>query len=60
MCAVKVCVLSCRVDTSHLTGQLPDLVRDVELPGGYNLDDYSTTQVRKGCVILVALWDPRS
>ena len=37
---------SSRVDTAHLTGQLPDLVRDVQLPGGYNLDDYSTTQVR--------------
>ena len=39
-------MLSSRVDTSHLTGQLPDLVREVQLPGGYNLEDYSTTQVR--------------
>ena len=53
-------MLSCRVDTSHLTGQLPDLVRDVDLPGGYNLDDYSTTQARMCCVYLVALWEPRS
>ncbi|KAK9846257.1 hypothetical protein WJX81_000149 [Elliptochloris bilobata] len=33
------------LDSTHLTGQLPDLAHDVQLPGGYNLDDFVTTQV---------------
>jgi len=36
-----------RMDTSRLTGQLADLVHAIVLPGGYNLDDYETSQARR-------------
>jgi hypothetical protein len=35
------------MDTSRLTGQLADLVHAIVLPGGYNLDDYETSQARQ-------------
>lgn len=46
MFAMLITVPLRRIDTARLTNQLPDPFHEIELPGGYNLDDYDTTQVR--------------